>query len=76
MVQVVWKEAPTTWTACVDNAPVCSLKVKDIGGCMASWQNGNLWTPPAHMPKAAPQTTCFFPDLDEAKRAVEQQLQT
>ena len=76
MTQVNWTESASAWTATVDEVPVCTLKVKDIGGCTASWLNGLLWAPPAHMPKAQPQPTCFFFGVEEAKLAVEQQLQT
>lgn len=58
-----------------DDVAVCSLKAKDIGGWSASWLNGQLWAPPAHLPKAQPQDTRFFTAFEEAKLAVEQQLQ-
>ena len=74
MAEVSWTETPTLWTALVDGNPVCSLKVKDIGGCTGSWLDGRLWAPPAHMPKAPPQPTRFFAGLAEGKTAVEQQL--
>jgi hypothetical protein len=70
-----WEETPSVWTASLDGIPVCTLKPKDIGGCIASWLDGRLWAPPAHLPKAMPQPTRFFADLQEAKAAVEQTLQ-
>ncbi len=76
MAQVSWTETPTLWTASQNGMPVCSLKAKDIGGCTASWLNGRLWAPPAHMPRAMPQPTRFFAGFDEAREAVEQQLKT
>ena len=76
MALVTWNESPGMWTAVVGDTPVCTLKSKDIGGCIANWQNGLLWAPPAHMPKATPQPSCFFSNLDDAKRAVEQRLQS
>ena len=74
MAQITWKETPPLWTALLGDAPVCTLKAKDIGGCAASWLDGRLWPPPAHLPKAAPQSTRFFSNLAEAKAAVEQAL--
>lgn len=74
MALVIWSESPNAWTALLNDVPVCTLKMKDIGGCMASWLNGLVWAPPAHMPKATPQVTCFFSNVDEAKQAVEQRL--
>jgi hypothetical protein len=74
MADVTWKEATPTWTAWLDGVAVCTLKPKDIGGCTASWLDTRLWPPPAHLPKAAPQASKFFPSLEEAKSAVEQQL--
>ena len=75
MADVEWNESPSAWTAVHNGEPVCMLKLKDIGGCTANWLNKMLWAPPSHMPKAIPQPTRFFPDVDEAKLAVEQQLQ-
>ena len=76
MAAITWKEAPRLWTALVDDVPVCTLKGKDIGGWAASWLDDRLWPPPGHLPKAAPQTTRFFTNLEEAKAAVEQTLTT
>ena len=39
------------------------------------WLIDRLWPPPSHLPKAAPQSTRFFPGIDDAKTAVEQALQ-
>jgi hypothetical protein len=75
MPQITWKtESPSSHTALADGVPVCSLKTKDIGGVAASWLDDHLWPPPAHLPKAAPQSTRFFSDVSEAKAAVEQLL--
>lgn len=74
MTALAWKETPPTWTALLDGQPVCALKGKDIGGWAASWLDGRLWAPPAHLPKATPQATRFFISLEEAKSAVEQTL--
>lgn len=74
MANITWKEAPATWTALLDDVPVCTQKCKDIGGCAASWLDGRLWAPPSHMPKAAPQPTRFFTGVEEAKTAVEATL--
>ena len=74
MALITWNETPGAWTATVNGMPVCTLKAKDIGGCTASWLNGLLWAPPAHMPRATPQPTCFFSSLNDAKLAVEQRL--
>ena len=74
MATITWKETPPTWTALLDGAPACTLKGKDIGGWTASWVGDRLWAPPAHMPKAAPQPTRFFMNLEEAKAAVEAAL--
>lgn len=74
MANVTWIETPTLRTALLDEAPVCELKSKDIGGVTANWLDGRLWPPPAHLPKAAPQPTRFFMDIAEAKQAVEQLL--
>jgi len=74
MADVRWSEAPSVWTASLDNVAVCTLKTKDIGGCAASWLDGHLWAPPSHLPKATPQPTRFFMGVDEAKAAVEQVL--
>lgn len=75
MANITWIESKPTWTALLDNVPVCTLRSKDIGGCTASWEGGRLWAPPAHMPKAAPQSTRFFASVEDAKTAVEQALQ-
>jgi hypothetical protein len=74
MADISWNQTPTLWTASLDGAPVCNLKAKDIGGCTASWLDGRLWAPPAHLPKAMPQPTRFFAGFEEARSAVEQQL--
>lgn len=74
MATITWKETPPVWTALLDDAPVCTLKGKDIGGWTASWAGNRLWPPPAHLPKATPQATRFFMNLDEAKAAVEAEL--
>lgn len=74
MAHITWKDTPTVCTASLDDVPVCTLKVKDIGGIAASWLGDRLWPPPSHLPKAAPQPTRFFPDLAEAKAAVEEAL--
>ena len=71
MANITWIENKPTWTALLDNVPVCTLRTKDIGGCTADWLDGRMWAPPAHMPKATPQTTRFFGGVDEAKQAVE-----
>jgi len=76
MAHITWNETPTVYTALLDDVPVCTLKVKDIGGVAASWLGERLWPPPSHMPKAAPQPTRFFPALDEAKAAVEKALES
>jgi hypothetical protein len=59
----------------LDGVPVCELRYKDIGGVTASWLNGRLWSPPIHLPKAAPQSARFFAAIEDAKAAVEQALQ-
>lgn len=74
MPTIIWKETPPVWTALLDGAPVCTLKGKDIGGWTASWAGDRLWPSPAHLPKATPQTTRFFMNLDEAMAAVEAEL--
>lgn len=74
MANITWKEAPSTWTALLDGAEVCTLKYKDIGGYTAAWLDGRLWAPPSHLPKAPPQATRFFTGLEEAKAAVEEML--
>jgi hypothetical protein len=74
MSLVIWNESPGTWTAQIGETPVCTLKTKDIGGCTATWLNGMLWAPPAHMPKAKPQPACFFSNVEDAKQAVEKRL--
>ncbi|MDZ7938811.1 MAG: hypothetical protein U5M53_11255 [Rhodoferax sp.] len=74
MANIVWNDSPGLCTALLDDVPVCTLKIKDIGGVAASWLDGRLWAPPSHMPKATPQETRFFMGLDEAKQAVEQTL--
>jgi len=71
---ITWKETPPSWTGLLDGVPVCTLKVKDIGGCTAHWLGDRLWAPPAHLPKDTPQVTRFFPGLAEAKSAVEEAL--
>ncbi len=71
MAEIVWKESPLTWTAYVNDTPVCTLKGKDIGGWLASWLDERVWPAPAHLPKATPQAMRFFSSLDEAKAAVE-----
>ncbi len=76
MATISWKETSPSWTAMLDGESICSLKKKDIGGWAASWLDGRLWAPPANMPKAAPQPTRFFADLEDAKAAVEQALTT
>jgi hypothetical protein len=75
MANISWNESPALYIASLDGVPVCELRTKDIGGVTASWLNGRLWSPPSHMPKAAPQPTRFFPGLADAKTAVEQALQ-
>jgi hypothetical protein len=74
MRNVTWNHTPPSWTAALDGDTVCTLKGKDIGGWTASWSGERLWPAPAHLPKATPQPTRFFMDLDEAKAAVEQAL--
>ncbi|HCX81940.1 MAG: hypothetical protein A3E00_03770 [Curvibacter sp. RIFCSPHIGHO2_12_FULL_63_18] len=74
MAQLTWNDTPMACTALLDDVPVCTLKIKDIGGVAASWQDDHLWPPPAHMPKAPAQPTRFFADLAEAKAAVEKTL--
>ncbi|PQA76163.1 hypothetical protein [Rhodoferax sp. TS-BS-61-7] len=74
MAHITWNDTPTVYTALLDDVPVCTLKVKDIGGVAASWLDERLWPPPSHMPKAPPQPTRFFIDLAEAKAAVEEML--
>ena len=75
MAHLTWSDKPGLSTALWDDVPVCALKKKDIGGISASWLDGRMWAPPAHLPKAAPQETRFFTGLDEAKQAVAQVLQ-
>lgn len=74
MAEVNWNETPLESTALLDGIPVCSIKTKDIGGCIANWLNGRKWGPPAHLPKATPQDSKFFPDKESAKLAVEHAL--
>jgi len=74
MARITWNETSTLCTALLDDVPVCTLKPKDIGGYTASWLDGRLWAPPSHMPKAAPQVTCFFARIEDAKLAVEKYL--
>ena len=74
MASITWQATHPSLTGLLDGVPVCTLKVKDIGGCTAHWLDGRLWAPPAHLPKAAPQATRFFADVEEAKSAVEQTL--
>lgn len=75
MATVTWNHnPPSTWVATVDGQAVCSIKRKDIGGWTAGWSDERLWPVPSHLPKATPQPTRFFSDLDEAKLAVEQAL--
>jgi hypothetical protein len=74
MPSITWSDTPPGVTAMLDGVAVCTLKSKDIGGCAASWLDGRLWAPPAHLPKATPQSTRFFMGLAEAKQAVEQTL--
>lgn len=74
MATISWIHTPPTWTATINGETVCSLKGKDIGGWTACWAGEQRWPAPAHMPKATPQATRFFMDLDEAKAAVEQAL--
>jgi hypothetical protein len=74
MASVSWEESSSVWIASLDGVPVCTLRSKDIGGCIAMWQGDRLWPAPAHLPKALPQPTRFFADAEEAKSAVEQQL--
>ena len=74
MATIIWKETPPVWTALLDDTPVCTLKGKDIGGWTASWAGNRLWPPPVHLPKATPQPTRFFMNLEEAKSAVESEL--
>jgi hypothetical protein len=74
MAHIIWNETPTVCTASMNDVPVCTLKVKDIGGVAASWLDDRLWPAPSHLPKAAPQPTRFFPNLTDAKLAVEQML--
>lgn len=74
MTTMTWKHSPPVWLAEVNGEPVCTLKGKDIGGWTASWNGDRLWPAPAHLPKATPQPTRFFMDIDEAKAAVEAAL--
>jgi hypothetical protein len=74
MANITWNNTPSLYTALLDEVPVCTLKVKDIGGVAASWLDQRLWPAPAHLPKAPPQPTRFFANLEEAKQAVEQML--
>lgn len=74
MPTITWKDTPPTWTALLNEAPICTLKKKDIGGFTASWNDGRLWPAPSHLPKAQPQQVRFFNSLDEAKASVEQAL--
>ncbi|MDT8992129.1 hypothetical protein RQP54_14745 [Curvibacter sp. APW13] len=74
MSAITWTHTPPSWTASVHGETVCTLKGKDIGGWTASWSGERLWPAPAHLPKATPQATRFFMDLDEAKAAVEAAL--
>jgi len=74
MANIHWNDTPSLCTASLDDVPVCTLKLKDIGGWIAQWTGERLWAPPSHMPKATPQPTRFFPALDEAKAAVEKAL--
>lgn len=77
MTNITWKEAhPNSWTALRNDAPICTLKRKDIGGYTASWTGDRLWAPPSHLPKAMPQPTRFFSTLDEAKSAVEEAIKS
>lgn len=71
---IVWEDSPSACTALIDGVPVCALKLKDIGGWTASWMDDRKWPPPAHLPKAQPQDTKFFPGKADAKAAVEQVL--
>ncbi|RFO98644.1 hypothetical protein DIC66_01800 [Rhodoferax lacus] len=74
MALITWIETPHTRTALLGDVPVCTIKVKDIGGCTALWLNGMLWPAPAHMPKAPMQSGCFFSSVADAKLAIELQL--
>ena len=74
MAHITWNDTPTVYTALLDDVPVCTLKVKDIGGVAASWLDERLWPPPSHRPTAPPPPTRFFFDLAEAKAAVEEML--
>jgi hypothetical protein len=74
MANLSWQETPLVSTAYLDDVPVCALKTKDIGGCIASWLDGRLWPAPAHLPKASPQPTRFFANVADARAAVEQLL--
>lgn len=74
MANIRWNNTPSQCIALLDDVQVCALKLKDIGGWTASWTDDRLWAPPAHLPKAMPQATRFFPALDEAKAAVEKAL--
>ncbi|TXH90856.1 MAG: hypothetical protein E6Q78_03490 [Rhodoferax sp.] len=72
MAEVTWTHTPPIWTAMVNGEVVCTLKGKDIGGWTANWVGERLWPAPLHMPKATPQATRFFMDLNEAKAEVAQ----
>lgn len=74
MANIVWDKTPALWTAQLDDVPVCVLRSKDIGGCIAHWLDGRLWAAPLHLPRAMPQPTRFFSHFEEAKLAVEQSL--
>lgn len=74
MAKLVWTETPAAWTAVLDDVPVCVLRKKDIGGCIAQWLDGRLWSAPRHLPRAMPQPTRFFSRFEEARQAVEQAL--
>lgn len=75
MAHVTWDHTPpATWIVMVDGQALCSIKRKDIGGLIAAWVDERLWPAPAHLPKAMPQPTRFFSNLEEAKLAVEHAL--
>lgn len=71
MATVTWDETPLASTASLDGIPVCVIKKKDIGGCIANWLDDRKWAPPAHLPKSTPQDSKFFTDKESAKLAVE-----
>jgi hypothetical protein len=74
VTKVHWDETPLACTALLDGIPVCVIKTKDIGGCIANWLDDRKWAPPAHLPKASPQDAKFFTDKESAKLAVQNVL--